>query len=179
MASLELPLRGDGGSWRLLREPAPNKAERNHAACECGRTRPGITGAVPGVPVPRGVQGAWVPTGASFNGLDPPIAARGHCLQVTGRAGVVAEHAPQLRHHARQGMIGDRRVGPERVEDFLLGEQMARAPHHQREQVECLGLERKRDAGAFKTIAVEVKDEVVPSITGGHCQENTRAGRER
>jgi hypothetical protein len=114
-----------------------------------------------------------------FDLFDPAIATGWNGFQIPRRAGIVAKHAPQLRDHAGQGVVGHRRVGPQGVENLLLGKEMARALHHQGEQVEGLGLERERDAGALEPVAVEVKDEVVPSITGGHCQQDTRAGRER
>ncbi len=82
--------------------------------------------------------------GCVFNRFNPPIATRWNRLEIAGRAGLVAEHAPQLGHDAGQGVIGDGRVGPERFEDLLLGEKVAGALHHQHQQVERLGLERER-----------------------------------
>jgi hypothetical protein len=71
--------------------------------------------------------------------LDPSIAARGYRLEVAGLSGLVSQYAPQLRDDAGQGVIGDGRVGPESLEYFLLAEEVARAPDHQRKEVECLG----------------------------------------
>ena len=106
--------------------------------------------------------------GPFFNVFDPPISPGRHGLEIACFAGFVAKHPTQLRDHARQGVIGDGGVGPQRLEDLLLAEQVSGPLDHQDQQVEGLGLKGQRDAGALEAIAVEIEDEVFPAVTRCH-----------
>ena len=73
----------------------------------------------------------------------PPIAAGRHRLDVARVARLVGQHPPQLRDDAGERGIGDGGVGPQRVEDLLLAEEVPGPAHQQRQQIQGLGLERE------------------------------------
>jgi len=95
--------------------------------------------------------------------VDPAITACRNRFEKSCLARLVSQCAANLRHDAGQGMVGDRRLGPDAVEDLLFRKQMARPLNHQREQRERLRLERDRHTGAFEAEGVEVEDVVVPA----------------
>jgi hypothetical protein len=70
-------------------------------------------------------------------------------------------------------VVGDRRIRPHGVEDFLFGHEAAGAFDQKRQQVERFGLERDRCALTLEPEVVEVEHEVVPAVFRGHCIQNT------
>jgi len=81
---------------------------------------------------------------------------------------VIPQHPAQLGHNPRQRVVGDGSVGPQGVKNFLLREYMTRPLNHQREQVERFWFEHQGRPRPFEPIAIQVQDEVTPSISRRH-----------
>jgi hypothetical protein len=71
----------------------------------------------------------------------PAVAPGRYGLDELRAPGIVAERLAQLRDNAREGVVRDRRVRPDTVEDLLLGDNVRARLDEQNEDVERLGLE--------------------------------------
>ena len=103
-----------------------------------------------------------------FDLRQPAIPARRNGLDVAPLAGFVAERTPELCDDPRQGVIGDGRIRPDRFEDFLFGEEMARTLDDERQQVERFRFERNRRTAPLEPVGVEVEQKIVPAVSSGH-----------
>jgi len=75
---------------------------------------------------------------------DEPVAAARDRLDEPRRTGIVAERLAQLRHGLRQGVFCDVGLGPQRVEQLLLGDERSGVVEQVKEQIQQLWREVNR-----------------------------------
>ena len=102
-----------------------------------------------------------------FNGRDEAVAAAGDRLDVLRVGGIVAERLTQLGHGLRQGVVGDRDVGPQGPEQIVLRDEHRRPRRQEQQQVDDLRRERDIDAVAQQPVCTAVDDERSELVGGG------------
>ena len=75
---------------------------------------------------------------------DEPVAAARDRLDEPRRTRIVAERLAQLRHGLRQGVFRDVGLGPQRVEQLLLGDERSGVVEQVKEQIQQLWREVNR-----------------------------------
>jgi hypothetical protein len=111
--------------------------------------------------------------GNIFHWRREPIPDAWHGLDVLLAGGALAERLPQHRHVVIEIVFLDGRLGPDRVEQFLLGDQPSGVLHQHEQRVEYLQTERNdltaaRQA-ALASIEMKRPELVRPmDCAGGH-----------
>jgi hypothetical protein len=77
---------------------------------------------------------------------DEPVSCRGNGLDEARLVGVVFEHMAKKRDSAGQGAFGDDGISPHGIEQFILGDQMARMVEEVNQHPIGLGFEHERFA---------------------------------
>ena len=99
---------------------------------------------------------------------DKPVAAPRHGLDVARRGRLIAERLAQLGHDLRQRVVGDRDVGPQRLEHVVLGHERRRAVEEEDQQIERLRRHRERRAVLQQAIPCPIDDEGSETIARAH-----------
>ena len=97
---------------------------------------------------------------------DEPVAHPRHRLDAPRRVHVIAECRPDLLDAARERVLGDGDAGPERVEQFGLGDEMPGALHQEAQRLEGLGGQVDVAAVDVKAAFRHVEDEACEPVPG-------------